>query len=285
MSENQNRGSRDFSVYDTMTTEELEQILRLDAEAPEGQASDGELLLYVMEVLAQRKRNSVNPGKTAQKAWESFQTHYLPDGEENTVHTQKKTAGLRKPWSRRLSAAAAVLALVVCLSVATNAFGWSDIWNAVAKWAKETFSFVTDGNGQATEPATEDVQRYTSLQELLEETNRDVHLVPTWIPEGYSLKDVIMDENPLQKSYIARYHKDAEQLRIGVKSFVATDPEKIEINEDLIEIYTASDIEYYIFDNMDQKQVLWIKDSYECYISGDLTIEEIKKMIDSIGKG
>ena len=36
MSENQNCGIRDFSKYDEMTTEELEEILRLDAETPAG---------------------------------------------------------------------------------------------------------------------------------------------------------------------------------------------------------------------------------------------------------
>ena len=35
MSENQNRGIGELSTYDAMTTEELEEILRLDAQAPE----------------------------------------------------------------------------------------------------------------------------------------------------------------------------------------------------------------------------------------------------------
>ena len=48
MSENLNRGARDFSKYDTMATADLEEILRLDAESPEGAESDTELLLYVM---------------------------------------------------------------------------------------------------------------------------------------------------------------------------------------------------------------------------------------------
>ena len=43
MSENQNCGIRDFSKYDEMTTEELEEILRLDAEMIDGQESDTEI--------------------------------------------------------------------------------------------------------------------------------------------------------------------------------------------------------------------------------------------------
>lgn len=287
MSENQNRRELDFSKYDAMTTEELEQILRLDAEAPAGQASDGELLLYVMEVLAKRKQNSENPGKTALEAWESFQQHYLPNGEDCVIHTQESEKPIKsgRSWLRRLTAAAAVIVLAVGLSVTAKAFEWQEIWDVVARWAKETFSFTTETGPQTTEPATEDIQQYQSFQDVLNKADERFDDVPTWIPEGYELADIRIDENPMQKTYIARYDKGEARLRIGVKSFIAEDPEKIEINEDLIEIYEYSGIEYYIFSNMDQKQVVWIKGSYECYISGDLTVDEIKKMIDSIGKG
>ena len=44
MSENLNR---DFSKNEAMSTEELEEILRLDAEAPERAQSDTELVLYI----------------------------------------------------------------------------------------------------------------------------------------------------------------------------------------------------------------------------------------------
>lgn len=287
MSENQNRGNRDFSVYDDMTTEELEQILRLDAEAPEGQASDGELLLYVMEVLAKRKKNSDNPGKTAQKAWESFQQHYLPEEEACVpqIHKEKKTVKPFTPWLRRLTAAAAVVALVVCLSATANAFSWKEMWNAVAKWAKETFSFVAVDDPQTTEPSVENVKQYQSLQQALQSTDQEYGIVPTWIPERYKLDELIVDETPIQKNYIAIYATTDGDLRISVRSYIENDPEKVEIDENLIEVFEKMGVKYYIFENMDQRKVVWIKDSYECCISGDVTIEEIKMMIDSIGKG
>ena len=287
MSEDQNRRKHDFSMYDAMTTEALEEILRLDAEAPNGQATDGELLLYVMEVLAQRKQNSDNPGKTAQKAWESFQQHYLPSEEDCVIHTEKfkKPVRSNSPWLRRLTAAAAVIALVVCLSATANAFGWQDIWNAVAKWAKETFSFVSNGNGQDTEPAADDARQYTSFQDLLAKAGQNVDMIPTWIPDGYALQDILVDETPVRKSYIAFYSNGEKIIKIGVQSHVGTDPEKVEINEKLLEIYKISDIEYYLFSNNQQIRAAWIEDSYECNISGHLTVEEIKTMIDSIGKG
>lgn len=286
MSENQNCGTNDFSKYDTMATEELEEILRLDAEAPEGQESDGELLLYVMEVLAQRKRNSDNPGKTALEAWESFQKHYLPQ-EECLEHTAqaKKSAKSARSWLPRLIAAAAVLVILVGVPLTASAFGWEDIWNAVAKWAKETFSFVSGEDTQVSEPSPKNIKQYDSLQQALEATDQEFDFVPTWIPDGYTLDDITIDESPVQKVYIALYSNGAKFLKIVVRSHMEGDLEINEKSDQTVEIYEASGVTCHIFSNLEQLRAGWIKDSYECYISGDLTIEEIKMMIDSIGKG
>ena len=77
MSENQNRRVVDLSKFDSMTTEELEEVLRLDAQAPEEQESDTEKILYIMEMLTERKRNNGHTGKTALEAYESFKQYYL----------------------------------------------------------------------------------------------------------------------------------------------------------------------------------------------------------------
>ena len=287
MSENQNRGTIDFAKYDSMATEELEEILRLDAEAPDGQASDGELLFYVMGVLAERKRNSVNPGNTAQEAWESFKENYLPIEEDDLEHTQEAAppAKSARTWLPRLIAAAALVAILISIPVAASAFGWQDIWNAVAKWAKETFSFVSDNQTGTEVPEPSDGNSYKSLQQALEEANDRSDIVPTTLPERYILQQVIVNESPMRRIYGAHYKSGEASLKITVQAYLEADPEKVEINEELLEIYQASGVEYYIFSNFDQLRAVWTVDSYECYISGELTIEEMKMMIDSIGKG
>ena len=287
MSENQNRGSVDYTKYDSMPTDKLEEILRLDAQSSEGVAPDGELILYVMEVLAKRKETSKTPGITAQTAWESFNKHYLPTEEERIIEDaqEKPTGKAPRHLLRRAVAVAAVLVILVGVPLTAGAFGWRDIWNAVAKWAKETISFVTGADTQVDEPVEEDVRQYTSLQDLLAQTDQEYDFVPTWIPEEYTLRTINMDENPMRKSYYAVYTSGERIIRISVQSYMDADPEKVEINGELLETYEASGVEYYILQNNQQLYAAWIKGSYECNISGDLTVEEIKMMIDSIGKG
>lgn len=284
MSENLNRGIRDFSKYDSMEAEELEQILRLDAEAPEGTESDTELLLYVMEVLASRRNNTNITGNTAQQAWESFQKNYMPlDIHDSKSQTNNRVASA--PWVRRLIAAAAVIVLVIVIPVSAKAFSLEKLWDVIATWAKETFSFIGSEDIAGHEVTASSPEDCISLQDALVKSNRDPNITPTWIPDGFVLDKIEKDISPVQEVYRATYRNGSNVLKIRVQSFLESSPAKIEINEKLIEIYKSDNIEYYIFDNYDHLRAIWITDTYECYISGDIPIDELKQMIDSIGKG
>lgn len=283
MSENLNRGIRDFSKYDSMETEELEQILRLDAEAPEGTESDTELLLYVMEVLASRRNNTNITGNTAQQAWESFQQNYMPLGIHDSKSQTNRVASA--PWVRRLIAAAAVIALVIVIPVSAKAFSLEKLWDIIASWAKETFSFISSENENTQEPDVNSAEVFSSLQDALTKSNRDPSIIPTWIPDGFKLEKIEKDISPTREVYRATHRYGDDVLKIRIQSFVSANPEKVEINQNLIEIYESGGLDFYIFSNNQHLQAIWIIDSYECYIAGDLSIDELKHMIDSIKKG
>lgn len=280
MSENMNRGSRDFSRFDTMETEELEEILRLDAEAPEEEETDTELLLYIMEVLAERRKKANITGNNAQDAWKSFEENYMP---ENILETKSKPAPAR--WLRSVIAAAAVIVLLILIPVSAKAMKLDELWNVVAKWAKETFSFVSGGDTDVDEPRPDRKNEVAELQEMLEDSNRNGSIVPTWIPEGFVLEKIEKDITPVQEVYRARYINGDQKIRIRVQTYLSNDIQNTEIEDDYVEVYSVSGVDYYIFENIDQIQVIWIVDIYECIISGDLSIDEAKTMINSIGKG
>jgi hypothetical protein len=277
MSENLNR---DFSKYEAMSTEELEEILRLDAAAPEGAQSDTELLFYVMEVLAKRKQNNHITGNTAQKAWESFQQYYMPEESKKSVVRKKPAL-----WVRRMTAVAAIAALLILVPLTSSALTLGEAWEIIAQWAKETFSFVSEGNAQVSEPMEADQREFSSLQEMLQENNRDASLVPTWIPDGFVVDEIKKDPTPIQEVYSVRYKKGDKKLIIQVRTYLSSDIQNNEIESEPIDIYSRSGIDFYIFENLNQLRTIWIVDSYECIITGDVTIDELKLMIDSIQKG
>jgi len=281
MSENQNRGIGELSKYDVMTTEELEEILRLDAQAPEEQESDTEKILYVMEVLAARKRNNGHTGKTALEAYESFKQNYLPevDNIETTSKPSTKTKIAFPRWLRSLTATAAVLSILLVGSVTAQAFGLN-IWEAMVKWTQETFHFGEWGSSY-----TNDELPYSSLQEALIDDKITTLLVPNWFPDRFELVEIKVEYSPLQTEYNAIYTNGEQVLRITVKDYLDEIPVYVEQNDGLIEKYEISGITYYLLENNKRTQAVWIVDSFECSILGDLTIEELKLMIDSIEKG
>lgn len=87
-------------AYDTMTTQELEAILR-DEDA------DTEAVLSVLEILSERQQTSEEDA--AQNAWDTFRREYLPC-KETLVLREKKD---RRTLKRALQAAVACVVLLV----------------------------------------------------------------------------------------------------------------------------------------------------------------------------
>lgn len=282
MPNNQDRGTRDFSKFDDMETEELEQILWSDAQNTEGTESDLEMTLYVMKVLAARREKSDSTGKSAAEAFESFKKNYMPhDDSEDTEEAKSEldvveTSNPRRRL-RRLSAVAAVLAVVVVCSVTASAFGF-DLVETIAKWTQETFHFGSPSQNEEATRAGYD----TSLQERLIEYGVSVPVAPTWFPEGYKLIDVTITETPMRETYLAFYENDENKIKIQIKGYIDEDPQQVERSDSLVEIYEHNEISYYIFSNYEQLRAVWVHEKYECIIAGELTIEEIKGIIDSI---
>ena len=279
MSENLNRSSQDFSKYDSMSIGELEEILRADAMGPERDDSDVDEILYVMEVLAKKRRQNGIAGKTALEAYQEFQQHYL----SRPVAESKPSRKANIIPFKRIAAVAASIALVFSLATSANAFCFKDAWNAVVTWAQETFSFSI--GVEVSEATPSDTLTYNSLYDALVENNISTNVIPSWFPDGYILTDIVIDDNPMQKTCMGTYMNGKQSIKFFVQVFISGSPEYIETSSDFTETYTVNGTEYYLFSNNGKTQAMWITDIYECYISGELSIAELKLIINSIGKG
>ena len=73
MSESKEHFHRDFSKFDEMSTEELNEILRRDSQLPDGEESDIDAILYIMEVIEKRSQElPLSDFKDVDRAWSSF---------------------------------------------------------------------------------------------------------------------------------------------------------------------------------------------------------------------
>ena len=281
MSEMNSRES--YTRYDEMTTEQLREILSKHAHGELEKEPDTEELFYIMEVLANRE--SENPEKqikSTEEAYAAFVKHYAPEmAEEKPIPFSKRSAVAAR-WMKRVAVVAIVCVALTTAAVSAKAFA-PDFWEKVAIWTREFFHFedVTDGT-EGKEPEQENNVELDSLRNALEQHGAEGRVVPNWIPEEYTCTGIYTSKTPKSLSISAIYEKGGEQLIIQIRQVIGGKPYQVEKSEYLMEVYNADGVDYYIFSNNDSLHVAWVIGEYECLIIGKLTVEEMKRVIDSI---
>ena len=279
----QNCTGRDFSMYDAMDDEQLRQILRDDASNTEGEDTDMELMLHIMEVLAKRRREA-NQDISPETALEEFKNKYSYT--DNSLISEerpakRKTMGFSR-WQRWVATIAAVLILVFSSSLTAQAFGFN-LFDILARWTKETFHLSAINEPEGTNaPNADNELTHGKLQEALNKYNIQLSLVPTWFPDTFDEHDVNIQETPKRRIFTAIYEASNRTIQIRMSDHVDRHPVHVEQSETLVEVYSAKGIDYYILENNDQLQIIWVNETFECVIAGSLTLDEAKEMIDSI---
>ena len=271
----------DLSRFDSMSTEELQEILRKHTHGELETEPDTQDLFVIMEVLSKRRQQQ-NPQafRSDEEAFAEFRKHYMP--KEGKTVTQHKTV---KFPSRLLRTIAAVLAVVLILTAGTTitakAFNY-DVWKKFANWTTEFFQFRNVSGTGVAEPDQTDSIEYLQLYDVLAEFGINEKIAPSWLPEGYIHKDIMVTTSPKATTIYAIYESNNLELIISIRQTIGIPAHQVEKNEDLLEIYAVNGVEYFIFSNTQTLQTTWVLGEFECEIIGDITIEEMRAMIDSI---
>ena len=279
---------RDFKKFDNMSTETLEDILRQDLQSSNDNDSDMDTILYIMEVIASRRQSENDENFVdIESAWNSFTQNYLYEGidnshEKDTSRTVPVTAqGMQHiPKFRALLVAAITISIFFTFSLAAYAFGF-DLWDVVAQWTKDTFSFSSTTEGK-------DLQRpkhqyeYTSLESALSTYGITTPLSPTSLPGDYLLSSIEISESPLVVTFFALYSNGDDEFMINIIHHLDEVANTLEKDDSTVEIYLAGNIPHYIMRNNALVNVAWINDSFECSIIGTISETTLHTMIDSI---
>ena len=271
----------DFSQYDCMTTEELQEILRKHAHNELDTEPDTEELFKIMEVLSVRRQNAGSPAfRSDEEAYAEFCEHYMP---KEKKASQPKV--IKFP-NRVFKMVAAVLVIVLVLAVGTTLTAKAfrlDIWSKFASWTEDIFQLADSAQGTTVEnPEKENNLELKSLQDALIQAEVTEKLVQTWVPDGYKSKDLKVLSTPRALTINAVYEKNGSELIIKIHHKIGSPANQVETSDDLIEVYTVNGIDYYIFSNNANLQVAWAIGEFECLIIGQITIDEMKTMINSI---
>ena len=285
------------SVLAGKSTEELEELLAMSFSMEDGAETDEAYITTIMEVIREREEKEADQEKRQAEvdaAWREFQEYRAerdrekaeadgmadasgkfpgePSRPQEKVHTAKKPG-------RVLRSCAAAAAVIVLLCGTAYAFGWN-IFQALADWTAETFQFLTGAETEEFDYGVFDRMHLSVAAET------DIPSVPRWAPEGTEEAEQPRTSVRNDRTRIVgKYLVNDKEFTIRIIVYNSTPEEysgTYQKNAGNVEEYESGGIVHYITENVDNISAMWTNGYVEGYIQGDLSIDELKDMIDSI---
>lgn len=274
-----------------LSTQELEAILRNDFDQVE--TTDTETILAVLTILKNREKRG-SETNDVEEAWQQFQQHYnTAEGRHMSLYPCEipelpKTTPKRNHAAiiRRIAAVAAVICLV--LLVALPVSGTESIWDIVGKWTSSIFRFAdVEANPNATLGT---VELYFENEDLLALSNEVAmcgpcpSVVPQWIPEGFVKTEITSKVSPQYSRIVGEFCLDDRTMVMTYVVYENTESMKglYEKSDTEVSMFEESGIMHYLFVNNGENICCWVNGNIECYISGDISEQELRQIVHSI---
>lgn len=279
-----------YAYLEQLTTEELDELLRLDFNADEEDA-DPELVLAIMEVIMKREPESI-PQTKPEETWKTFQARNLTEEPENKPEQEKKQEKVisfpqeyqlprrRKRWFASVVAAACAV-FVFCAPVAHG----STVLETMVNWKQSTFSLP--GNQESGTSAVLKNPDYLKVVDAVKAQVEDP-LLPNWYPDGTTIDFVEDYSVDGSLDFCVSFLKDTEDFSFFITTYSENDSVKNVYEKDAgsgAVKYMANGTPYYVMKNLERNVVIWQGDKEEYCLSGYLTDQEIERMMESISTG
>ena len=268
--------SRDYSRYDQMCTEELEQLLRLDFQAPEEDGFDLEVILYLSDLLARRK------GLTdSSAAWEQFQAKYRPYADGHSLYSLEEAPSPPTRHLGWLAMLAAVLAALLLSGIITQTAG-VDLLGRITQRTDPSFHSASDDSGSSPTAAA-DGEDTRQLLSTLQELGMD-HRFPVSHLDGFLPGDVNVTRLNTRVSADVTFTRGDRSYTVWVDHFTQPDPNTgtFEKDDTPVEEYEHSGQTFYIFSNLDTLTATTYDGEFMVTVSGMLTREELMTILNAI---
>lgn len=288
----QNQGQHDSKKYPAlacMSTENLKRLLVQELDIPDDAEVDVAFIESITEVIKEREAGTPEEIKVdTEAAWNEFQNRLSEKIENTGAETDLQPTKKRKPLPikspnlrscRLLRSIAAVIVIFLAVCGTASAFGLN-VFQAVAEWTADTFHFVA-GSGQN----SSQLDPYSELRAVVGDKT-DVTVVPNWAPEGTALKESISVadcSNGVRIQSVYESISGSFSIRIHIYNYATDDFSGLyQKDAGSVQLYNSGGITHYFFHNNGKHGVAWTNGLLEVAIQGDLPVDDLKRMIDSI---
>lgn len=217
----------------------------------------------------------------------------LLESEETAVPAAAKRVELsatpsRKPFKKLLVLAAT---LVIVLSLFTVQASGFNLFRTLAEW---TASVLRTGNNSSAQISMEkndlavgETRIYETPEEMLADLNIKGYVLPTWLPERFSLQLCEANRDKIGISFRVIYGSDNGCLTLRCWQLSNHSKPSIEKDQkDVLRLFIYN-IEHYIFHDgeSDMEKAVWNSGDFGCRLMGSVSQGELEKIIESIYGG
>lgn len=279
-------GQPNYHRFDLLSNEELEILLQAFFAALDAEQMDYDAIMYISELLAEREgANEETSQENVEIAKVEFFKHYYPLKDEKTLYDfdddEQKNKNIKEkvglvPFHKRLwrgfASAAAVFVLFLFVGTVTAyALGYNPV-QYIGRWNNEHFWL-------------ESVPITQELANTVAEYDNEIACVPKWLPDGYVAKDLRISEQDFYTTIRSDFYKDVNSNELYIDYRIYSSSDQMSLYEkdsrEVIE-YVYSGITHYIMNNLDSTTIVWYNGNMESSIVGNISLDEAKKIINSI---
>ena len=296
--------NQNYAYLSRLSTQKLLELLAA-APAPAETPEDKAYIDAIVEVVLEREeRHPTGLLPDPEQAWEEFQQYYnTPEGEDLSLYpaenpgtapsepapSQTEYRPQRRPKRHFFRRVVIVAAVVVCIAL-PPALGFENVFQLIGAWTDDIFLLNNVSSLEGNEIEAD--KKSVDIEEILGELNYSENIFPTWIPEGFELEKVITNEFVLSGKTELRIHYKNGQTRELItftynvyNSIASGTMTAFEKDANALEEYFVGDVTHYIFENLGKYIAGWNQNNIECAISGDVSLTELKEMLNSIYGG
>jgi hypothetical protein len=207
------------------------------------------------------------------------------EGSREQAKENESAGAKRRFFLRPAALVACVLFCVVLFNVSNDAVGFN-VWKLLFSWNDETMKMRFEVQAKLTNNV--DYLNHTQTDAFFQKLKElDITpLLPTWMPEGFVLDRVDSKvENDHNRWAEGSYSNGDRDLSIFIVVNVSKNPGgtmSFEKDEREPDIFEQGGTKFYIMDNLGRSRAFWYDPPYQVEITGHVTREELRQMIDSI---
>lgn len=221
-------------------------------------------------------------------SYNSFMSKHAVEMEhEVTRATVTNVSVPRKKHSqniRRLATLAAVTAVLICTLVLANSVNTS-IFDAIAQWTSGVFGFEKEASFATikTNPLAEgDSVSFDSLEDALNAFGITAPLAPQYIPDRFSL-DEVRAANKAGNIFISAFYISNDgYIKLRYNQTAGSDFRDFEKDDNATTLYDCGGIGHFLIVDKEKEKACWQNGEIECCLTGNVTREELKEIINSI---